>query len=136
MLIKKQGKLNKFMSIMFMIKITLDIRIWDRSTLNLVSLYVEKICSQKINYMQINVHNKANYFCLKTKFYQKGNFQNFWMHSLIFFTKIDFQYNTDFQGLFSQVIRICELYFWSIGIYFSRKLLCLQRKTAPLLSRS
>ena len=79
---KKQGKLNKFMSIMLMTKITLDIRIWDLSILNLVSLYVEKICSEKINYMQINKHNKANYFCLKTKFYQKGNFQNFGLHTL------------------------------------------------------
>ena len=136
MLTKKQGKLNTLMSIMLMTKIAPDIRIWDLSTLNLVSLYVEKIYSEKINYMQINVYNKANYFCLKTKFYQKGNFQNFWLHALIFFTKIDFLYNADFQSLFSLMIRICELYFWPVGIYFSRKLLCLQRKTAPLLSRS
>ena len=48
MLTKKQGKLNTLMSIMLMTKIAPDIRIWDLSTLNLVSLYVEKIYSEKL----------------------------------------------------------------------------------------
>ena len=44
------------------------------------------------------------------------------------FTKFDF-YNTAFERLFSQIIRIWKLLFRSVETYFSGKLLCLQRET-------
>ena len=43
---------------------------------------------------------------------------------------------TAFQILFSQIIRILELFLRSVASYFFKKLLCLQRKTALLLSRN
>ena len=51
-----------------------------------------------------------------------------------FFTKSDL-YNSAFESLFSQIIRNWEILFRSVGTYFSRKLLCLQRKSALLLCR-
>ena len=53
----------------------------------------------------------------------------------LFFAKFDL-YNMDFQSLFSQISKIWELFFWSVGNYFSCKRLHLQRKTALFLRRN
>ena len=56
------------------------------------------------------------------------------MHSAVFFTKFE-QYKAAFQSLFSEIIRICELFFRSFESYSSR-ILNLQWKTALPLSRN
>ena len=47
------------------------------------------------------------YFCLKTRLHRKV-----WLHSVIFFTKFHL-HSTAFQILFSQIIRMWELFFRS-----------------------
>ena len=79
--------------------------------------------------------NKKTYFCLNTKLHRKENVRTFWLHSVIFFTKFDL-YSTAFQRLFSQIMRILEQFFRSVGSCFSCTLLCLQWKTVPLLRRN
>ena len=74
--------------------------------------------------------NKTTHFSLKMKLHRKGNVRNFRLHQVIFFTKF-YLYNMAFQSLFSQIIRISELFSRSVGIN-----LCLQRKTARPFSRN
>ena len=79
--------------------------------------------------------NNTTYFCLKMRLNRKGKVRNFLWHAVILFTKFE-QYNTAFQSLFSEIIRIWELFFRSVGSYFSFKLLLLQLKTALPTSRN
>ena len=120
---QKNGEWNAFMSIMFMTKIMLHMWMWgpfhNKSGVN---VSWENVLTNKC----IKSCDKANYFHLKTKPHWKGNVQKFWLHSVIFFTKVDL-YNADFRSLFLQINRVWELFFLSVGSYFPCRLLCLQR---------
>ena len=71
--------------------------------------------------------NKITYFCFKTKPNREGNIRIFLLYSVIFFTKFE-QYNMAFQSLFSKIIRIWELFFRSVGSFFSFKLFTYNEK--------
>ena len=69
-------------------------------------------------YVQMDkVCNKATKFCLKTKLNRKEKVRNFWLHSVIFFTKFEW-YNTAFQSLFSEIIRIWNYFFGRLEANF------------------
>ena len=54
---------------------------------------------------------------------------------MIFFSKFDL-YNSAFESLFLQIIRIWKSLFRSVGTYFPCKLLCLQWETTLPLSKN
>ena len=128
MLRKEYRQTNTFMSIILMTKITMDMLMWgpfhNRSD---VIVNWEDVWTN--GYVKCTKScKKTTYFCLKKKLNRKGNVRNFCLHWVIFFTKFE-QYNTVFQSLFLEIIRIWELFFRSVRSYFSFKRIYLQGKT-------
>ena len=78
---------------------------------------------------------QTTYSCAKTKLHQNENVRNFLLHLVIFCSKFDL-YNMAFQCLFSQIIRIWELFFWPVGGYFSCKFYAYNRKPFFLLKET
>ena len=122
-------------TIMLMTKITLD-----RWMLGRFHNKLGVIVSQENKWTNMcqctTSRTKTPYFSVITKLYRDENAQNFWLHSVIFFTSMKFSFHTAFQSLLLQIIRIWELFFRSVESYYICKHLCPQRKTALPLNRN
>ena len=89
----------------------------------------DDICNRKIQF-------KVKSEIMKWNRNYKEVDKKIWRVNFFFFLANFDLYNSAFQSLFSQIIRILKLLFRSFGTNFSCKVLCLQRETAFPLSRN